>query len=82
MLTPLFSHNQDFVLNQLLSPNGVIPYDAPVDIQQKVEVTLPAYDFLPPDVLDLYVTNNGSHLPSYMYRQLSEYYHPKDNVLS
>lgn len=48
MLTPLFAHNQDTVLNQLLSPEGVIPYDAPVDFAHKVEVTMPAYDFLPP----------------------------------
>ncbi len=38
----------------------------------------PGYDFLPPDLVDLYVTNEGSALPSYVYRQLSEYYHPKD----
>ena len=81
MLTPLFSHNQDIVLNQLLSPMGVIPYDAPVDFARQVEVTLPAYDFLPPDVCNLYVTNNGSHLPSYMYRQLGELYHPNDHIL-
>ena len=48
MLTPLFSHNQQNVLNQLLSPVG-IPYDVPVDTD-KVEVTLPAYDFVPPDM--------------------------------
>ena len=80
MLTPLFSHNQQNVLNQLLSPVGVIPYDAPVDTD-KVEVTLPAYDFVPPDMCNLYVTNNGSHLPSYMYRLLVEYYHPNDHEL-
>ena len=80
MLTPLFSHNQQNVLNQLLSPMGVIPYDAPLDLD-KVEVTIPAYDFVPPDMCNLYVTNNGSHLPSYMYRLLGEYYHPNDHEL-
>lgn len=41
----------------------------------------PAFDFVAPDLMDLYVTNDGSALPSYVYRQLSEYYHPKDYVL-
>ena len=36
---------------------GVIPYDAPVDTD-KVEVTLPAYDFVPPDMCNL-CNNNG-----------------------
>lgn len=48
MLTPLFAHNQETVLNQLKSPEGVIPYHAPVDLSRKVEIMLPAYDFLPP----------------------------------
>ena len=41
----------------------------------------PAFDYLPPDLVDLYVTNDGSQLPSYVFRQLSEYYHPKDYAL-
>eukprot|EP01039_Chlorochromonas_danica_P000570 gene570-614_t len=46
-----------------------------------VEVSNPAFDHLPPDLISLYVTNDGSQLPSYVYRQLSEYYHPHDYVL-
>jgi translation initiation factor eIF-2B subunit beta len=54
MLSPLFAHNQETVLNQLKSPEGVIPYDAPVDLTGKVEITLPAYDFVPPGDIILY----------------------------
>ena len=43
-----------------------------------VQVTVPAVDYLPPDCVDLYVTNSGSHQPSYMFRLLSELYHPND----
>ena len=46
-----------------------------------VQVMYPAFDYLPPDQVDLYVTNDGSQLPSYVFRQLSEYYHPKDYAL-
>jgi translation initiation factor eIF-2B subunit beta len=46
-----------------------------------LQVAAPAFDVLPPDLLALYVTNNGSHQPSYMYRLLAEYYHPHDHHL-
>lgn len=82
MLTPLFAHNQGAALGQLLSPSSVLPYDAldPVAFDN-VEVVVPAFDCVPPDLLALYVTNNGSHQPSYMYRLLAEYYHPSDHNL-
>ena len=38
MLTPLFAHNQSSVLNQLVSPVGVIPYHTPVNFEQQVGV--------------------------------------------
>jgi len=80
LLTPLFAHNQNAALGQLLSPAISIAYNADVDFQN-VEVIVPAFDFLPPDLMELYVTNNGSHQPSYIYRLLAEYYHPNDYIL-
>lgn len=79
-LTPLFAHNQSSALQQLLSPSSVLAYDADVDFAN-VEVSNPAFDHIPPDLVSLYVTNDGSQLPSYVFRQLSEYYHPHDYVL-
>lgn len=76
-MTPLFAHNQRAVLEQLLSPAQVIPYNAPVNFDN-IEVFVPAFDLLSPDLVDLYVTNNGSHQPSYIYRLLSELYHSHD----
>lgn len=76
-LTPLFAHNQVLALSQLLSPASIIPYNSPVNFEN-VEVAAPAFDFVPPDLISLYVTNQGSHQPSYVYRLLSEFYHPQD----
>lgn len=42
------------------------------------QVNHPAFDYVPPDLISLYVTNDGNQLPSYVFRQLSEYYHPQD----
>jgi translation initiation factor eIF-2B subunit beta len=79
-LTPLFAHNQTLALQQLQSPVTAIPYDSDVNFSN-VEVVFPAFDHLPPDFISLYVTNDGSQLPSYMFRLLSEHYHPKDYTL-
>jgi translation initiation factor eIF-2B subunit beta len=80
-LSPLFSHNQTNVLNYMSTPADVIHYNAPVNFDN-VEVSLPTYDFIEPSLVDLYVTNNGSHQPSYIYRLLSEFYHPQDHMLN
>jgi translation initiation factor eIF-2B subunit beta len=79
-LTPLFAHNQTLALQQLQSPVSAIPYNTDVNFTN-VEVVFPAFDHIPPDLISLYVTNDGSQLPSYMFRLLSEHYHPKDYSL-
>jgi len=43
-----------------------------------VGVVNPIFDYVPPDLIDLHLTNFGAHNPSYIYRLLSEYYHPDD----
>lgn len=79
-LSPLFSHNQSHALTIMNSPSEVLPYDSPIDLSG-VEVLIPAYDFIPPEFIQLYITNNGSHQPSYIYRLLSEFFHPQDYAL-
>lgn len=43
-----------------------------------VQVVNPQYDYVPPHLIDLFVTDNGCHTPSYIYRLLQEYYHRED----
>lgn len=80
LLTPQFAHSSHEGLGQLLSPSMIVQYNANL-CQENVEVVNPAFDFLPPAVMNLYVTNNGSHQPSYIYRLLSEFYCPADHIL-
>lgn len=42
----------------------------------------PAYDYIPPNLVDLYITNMGGLQPSYVYRLLAEYYHRDDLIIS
>ena len=37
---------------------------------------------VPPELIDLSITNFGAHNPAYIYRMLAEYYHPDDHDLS
>jgi len=83
-LCPLYPHNLD-AFNELRSPDAVLDFKAHQAVPN-AEVLNPAYDYIPPEMLDLYITNNtttttGGHQPSYIYRLLAEYYHPADHTL-
>ena len=39
-----------------------------------VHVPNPAYDYIPPELVSLLVTDTGGYTPSYVYRLLTEYY--------
>lgn len=85
-LTPLFSHAQEdrrvvSLINDLVSPAESIRYDQDGVDFRNVDVRVSYLDYMPPELINLYVTNNGSHQPSYIYRLMSEYYHPKDYQL-
>uniref|UniRef100_A0A7S2J3J9 Translation initiation factor eIF2B subunit beta n=1 Tax=Haptolina brevifila TaxID=156173 RepID=A0A7S2J3J9_9EUKA len=76
-LTPLFpSGTESF--NMLLSPQPMIRYDEGL---AGVHVPNPAYDYVPPELVSLLITNSGPSHASYIYRLLAEYYHQEDYVL-
>ena len=41
----------------------------------------PTYDYVPPELISLLLTNIGGNHPSYVYRLVQEYYHPDDSKL-
>ncbi|GLD92052.1 hypothetical protein PINS_up000585 [Pythium insidiosum] len=77
-LCPLYAHDLD-VLNELVSPSQIYNYEDTVD---NLEVLNPAFDYVPPEFVSLYITNTGAHQPSYIYRLLAEYYSPQDYQLA
>jgi translation initiation factor eIF-2B subunit beta len=58
--------------------NEIMLSDSDVTCVCALQISHPAFDYVPPDLVSLYVTNDGNQLPSYVFRQLSEYYHPQD----
>jgi len=80
-LTPQFMRSEDQPgFNKLQSPQTV--YDFTDGDFDQSEVLNPMYDYVPPELVPLLVFNSGGNSPSYVYRLLSELYHPDDYDLS
>ena len=64
---------------------SVLPFEqADPSSATKAEAVVynPAYDYVPPELVSLLITNQGAHLPAYIYRLLAEVYHQEDHFLS
>lgn len=51
------------------------------EILSRVNVHCPVFDYVPPELITLFISNFGGHAPSYIYRLMSELYHPEDHEL-
>lgn len=79
-LTPMYPHEGQDTLNDLLSPSAVLQYSQwnGNPVMTEVDFLNPIHDYIRPQLINLYVTNVGSFQPSYIYRLLAEYYHSDD----
>lgn len=71
----LCSYEQD-AFNLVGCAESVIPYDSLA--AKFAKVYSPIFDYVPPELVTLFISNVGGHAPSYVYRLLSELYHPDD----
>lgn len=80
-LSPEFlcSNDQD-AFNKFVSPEEVMKFSEG-KIVSKVQIINPVFDYVPPELVTLYIFNIGGTAPSYVYRLLSEFYHPDDHYL-
>ncbi|XP_058121493.1 translation initiation factor eIF-2B subunit beta [Anopheles ziemanni] len=79
-LTPVHLCNYeqgDF--NILNNTEAVLPFKCPA--ARFTKAYNPLFDYVPPELVTLFITNNGANAPSYVYRLISELYHPEDNQL-
>ncbi|XP_026463193.1 translation initiation factor eIF-2B subunit beta [Ctenocephalides felis] len=80
-LTPLYLCSQESdCFNILENPAGTLPYNIG-GVTRAVKVYNPVFDYVPPELVTLFITNSGGNSPSYIYRLLSELYHPQDYTL-
>ena len=89
-LSPLFPHDPEVTMNELKSPAEVLHFDAIADslpaagqtgVGPDLHVPNPVLDYIPPTLVSVYITDTGSHSPSYVYRLLTEYYSCEDHQL-
>ena len=87
-LTPFYPHDSQVVANDFRSPQEVADPDVLAEAYQgngadrtdlELRVPSPTYDYVPPKLISLLVTDQQGGLnPSYVYRLLSEFYSPED----
>jgi len=76
--TPVYlGSNDNEAFNVCASPASIIPCSFG-QVLNKAEVKNPVFDYVPPELVTLFVTHQGGNAASYVYRLLSEMYHPDD----
>ena len=50
-------------------------------LEPNFQVPNPIWDYIPPELISLFVTDTGGHTPSYVYRLLAEFYSREDYTL-
>lgn len=93
-LSPLFPHDPNINFNDFRAPAEVIDFDVvaeafPADLEDGtapedvyVHIPNPMFDYVPPELISLFVTDTGGYTPSYIYRLLAEYYTREDYDLN
>ncbi|KAJ5562200.1 hypothetical protein N7535_003344 [Penicillium sp. DV-2018c] len=75
-LSPVYPFDFDSLI-EYGDPSKVLPYEDGALIEQ-IDVQNPIYDYVPAELIDLYITNLGGHAPSYLYRIVSDHYRKED----
>ena len=65
-LTPMYPFDP-MKLNELLAPTTIMRLEDG-DTPSNIDAICPAYDYVSPDFISLYITNQGGFTPSYIYR--------------
>ncbi|KAH9483886.1 putative translation initiation factor eIF-2B subunit beta [Psilocybe cubensis] len=79
-LTPLWNLYHEYGALDFGNPSDVLGFENG-DLVDKVDVVNPYYDYVQPELIDAYITNDGDHPPSSIYRLLKETYDDEDNEL-
>ncbi|RDX82463.1 Translation initiation factor eIF-2B subunit beta, partial [Mucuna pruriens] len=86
-LCPLYPHNPEVLLNELRSPSELLDFGEFSDCMDcasgagSLHVVNPTFDYVPPKLVSLFITDTGGHNPSYMYRLIADYYSADDLVV-
>ncbi|KAH7278699.1 hypothetical protein KP509_38G053000 [Ceratopteris richardii] len=86
-LCPLYPHNPYVLVNEMKSLSQILEHeesmeyiDAALNVPDLLAMN-PSFDYIPPELVSLFITDMGGHNPSYIYRLVAEYYSPEDHSL-
>lgn len=69
-LTPLYPIDSN-TYNELLSPETIFRLEEG-DVEENIEAIVPAYDYVPPKLVSLILTNIEGYTPENIYRAFNE----------
>jgi len=75
----LCSYDQES-FNKFVSPHNVLPFSEG-ELLSKVQVYNPVFDYVPPELVTLFISNIGGNAPFYSYRLVSELYSTEDQEI-
>jgi len=79
-LTPMYPFDHE-TFNEFLSPNTICDLKYNTNKNSDLKFYTAAYDYIPPELITIYITNHGSQNPAYIYRLFSEFYSQEDFLL-
>lgn len=80
-LSPIYPFDVEELIEFGDASRVIPPQERDVDWSKRVEVMNPLYDYVPADLVGLYITNLGGHAPSYLYRIVADHYNTEDITL-
>lgn len=79
-LSPLYPFNREDLVE--VGNSGKVLNYGNLELMENVDVvTNPLGDYVPPEHIDIYITNVGGFAPSFIYRIVLDNYKPEDNRL-
>ncbi|KIM65379.1 hypothetical protein SCLCIDRAFT_1212553 [Scleroderma citrinum Foug A] len=79
-LTPQWNLYHEYGALDFADPSSVLGFEEG-GLVDKVDVVNPYYDYVRPEMIDAYITNDGDHPPSSVYRLIKEAYDDEDYEL-
>lgn len=78
-LSPSYPFNRESLI-EVGNSGNVIKYQES-NLVEKAEVANPLFDYVPPENIDIFITNVGGISPNFIYRIVLDNYKPEDNEL-
>ncbi|KAJ3431642.1 translation initiation factor eif-2b subunit beta [Anaeramoeba flamelloides] len=78
-LSPFFPYDQD-TFNIMRSPDEIFDQSEMTNLSEKVHTINPQFDYVPPNLITLFINNENGQQPSYIYRISQNQYSTKDFV--